>query len=56
MKLWLFVTIEDIRRWPTGADTGSNCLIYIKSGNMIRKSREKSGKLSTKLGKIGTFT
>jgi len=29
----------------------SNCLIYIKSGNMVGKS----GKLSTKWGKIGTF-
>jgi len=32
-----------------------NCPIYIKSRNMVKEIGKKSGKLSTKSGKIGTF-
>jgi len=31
------------------------CLIYIKSGNMVRKSKVKSGKLSKKIGENRNF-
>jgi len=35
--------------------TKSNCVIYVKPGNMAKKSEKKSGKLSTKSGKNRNF-
>jgi len=39
-----------------GVFTKANCLIYVKIGKYGKEIGEKSGKLSTKFGKIGTFT